>query len=555
MLPQVLICIGLAAVTACLATPLVRWAARMVGMVDNPDAIRKLQSDAISLGGGLAVFVSTCIGFAAVILIDRGFFGGDLGPLNIRYHGLIAAAAGILAVGLVDDRWTLRGRQKLLLQIVIVSMLVGAGTQIRQIGLFGYTVQLGVFAFPITVLWLLVAINALNLIDGADGMATTVGAIVCFGLGWLSFQQGGHFNGILCFALAGSLTGFLLYNKPPATIYLGDAGSMMIGLCVGVLSIWTNFKESTLLSSAPIAILALPLFDSTAAIMRRWLTGRSIYTTDRAHLHHLLQQRYGARKMLVFVAFLCGTTTLLSVLSIQLRIPALAGIGVLIVLTLLISTRSFGHAEARLLVGRAFGFCQSFAVAPHRVEEKRQQRRVPLQGDGQWQSNVWDPLVAFAAGNGFARVKMDLNLAWLHEGYHANWQALRLPDKCDQINMMVPLFAACNGFEKPVQIGRLQVVVAAADPSVYDRIGALTDYLERMQPSIEAVIVDIERTLAEEKARRAAEKTSRRPAKTTPTIDSGAATPTPTFGVDPVREPVLQPSLGSAAVAQTAEVG
>ena len=158
---------------------------------------------------------------------------------------------------------------------------------------------------------------------------------------------------IVAFGLSGALAGFLVFNKPPASIYLGDAGSMTIGLCVGVLAVWSSVKESTVLASAPVAILAIPLFDSSAAILRRWLTGRSIYASDRAHLHHLLQERFGPVKMLIVVAGLCVTTTALSVLSVLLRQPWLAGVGVVIVLGLLVLTRSFGHAECQLLVMKA----------------------------------------------------------------------------------------------------------------------------------------------------------------------------------------------------------
>ncbi len=267
-----------------------------------------------------------------------------------------APPACLLLVGLIDDGWALRGRQKLLLQCLILSALVGGGTLIKQINIFGVDVELGVLAFPITVAWLLLAVNALNLIDGADGMATTAGCIISTGLGIIGLCSGSFLTAVIAFSLAAALLTFLVFNRPPASIYLGDAGSMTIGLFIGVLAVWSSVKESTILASAPVAILAIPLFDSTAAILRRWLTGRSIYTTDRAHLHHLLQEKLGPVRMLLVVAGLCITTTSLAVLSVVFNQPWLAGLGVVMVTAMLILTRSFGHAEAKLLIGRTVHF-------------------------------------------------------------------------------------------------------------------------------------------------------------------------------------------------------
>jgi len=287
------ICIILSLAAALVLVPVGRTVAHMIGIVDRPDAERKLHHTPVALGGGITVFLAFSIAFVITVLIDRQFFARSLGDISYNWYVLFASAVAILVVGFIDDVWALRGRQKLLLQCLIIVCMVGSGTVIERIGFFGFEFQLGVFAFPVTVVWLLVAVNALNLIDGADGVATTAGSIICLGLGFLSQQFGSPLGGVVGFAMAGALAGFLVFNRPPATIYLGDAGSMMIGLFVGVLAVWSNVKESTVLASAPVAILAVPLFDSTAAILRRWLTGRSIYAADRAHLHHLLHEKYG----------------------------------------------------------------------------------------------------------------------------------------------------------------------------------------------------------------------------------------------------------------------
>jgi UDP-GlcNAc:undecaprenyl-phosphate GlcNAc-1-phosphate transferase len=485
------ICIALSITASLLFVPAVRKFAHRFGIVDRPDQERKLHKRPVALGGGLAVFLALIAAFVGTVWIDRAFFDTSLGVVDGKWLVLFGAAAAILLVGLIDDAWILRGRQKLLLQCLIIAALVGSGTLITQISVLGLNIPLGTLAFPVTVVWLLVSVNALNLIDGADGVATTVGCVICAGLGFLSLRGDIPLSAVVAFALAGALLGFLVFNRPPATIYLGDAGSMMIGLCVGVLAIWSNVKESTVLASAPVAILAIPLFDSTAAVLRRWLTGRSLYTTDRAHLHHLLQEKFGPVKMLLFVAGLCITTTTLSVLSVIYQQPWLAAFGVLLALALLIFTRSFGHAEFRLLVGTASQFARTFATDPRKCDTEKRQQRVPLQGVGKWDT-IWEPLIEFARIHDLAKVKNDLNLAWLHEGYHASWQSVRLPDKAFQLSVCVPLFTRRGPNADQVHIGLLQIIASANDPTVYQRIADFSERLADLGPEIDSIVAKLE---------------------------------------------------------------
>ena len=487
----VFITIVLSLASSLALVPCVRFLARKFGMVDRPDAERKLHRKPIALGGGIAVYGALVITFAAVVMIDRSFGEMFLRHISPKWYILFAAAGGLLLVGLVDDVFSLRGRQKLLLQCLILVAIVGSGTIVDGISILGFPVRLGVFAFPITILWLLISVNALNLIDGADGMATTAGFFISLGLAIVSLLEGSWLSAVVGFALAGALLGFFMFNKPPATIFLGDAGSMMIGLFVGVLAVWSNLKESTVLASAPVAILAIPLFDSSAAIVRRWLTGRSIYATDRGHLHHLLQEKFGSLGMLAVVASLCFFTTLLSVLSVWLRAPSLAALGVALVLGSLIYTRSFGNAELRLILGKTNNFTRSFFTRSSKCEANTLQTRVPLQGNGNWET-VWDPLVSFAKSQNLAKVRIDLNLAWLQEGYHASWKSVRLPEKAFQLVVRIPLFTKRESDGEQVSIGILEIVAPANDSTVYNRIAELSGKLGELSPQIDVVIAALE---------------------------------------------------------------
>ncbi len=483
--------IALSFIISLVLVPCIRLLAHKIGMVDAPDADRKLHRKSIALGGGIAIFASVTATFCIVVLFDR--YGGDrlLKAITTEWYGLFAAAAAMVAVGLIDDVWSLRGRQKLMLQVLITSAVIGTGTIVEKIGFFGTDMYLGAFAYPITMLWLLVAVNALNLIDGADGMATTAGCIISLGLAFLSIQEVPSPSTIVALALAGALLAFLIFNQPPASIFLGDAGSMTIGLFVGVLAVWSNVKESTVLASAPVAILAIPLFDSSAAVLRRWLTGRSIYASDRGHLHHLLQSKFGPNGMLLVVASLCLLTTFLAVLSARYDVPSLAAFGVVAALTILIWTRSFGYAEFRLVVVKTLSVARSFLVAPHKCLGQKHQTRVPLQGTGDWDT-IWEPLVDFAKTHDLAKIRIDLSLSWLHEGYHATWTSVRLPEKALQLHVRLPLFTTRTADNAQVGIGRLEIVAAADDPIVYQRISDLTGKLTHLGPQIDAIITGLE---------------------------------------------------------------
>ena len=192
------------------------------------------------------------------------------------------------------------------------------------------------------------------------------------------------------------------------------------------------------------------------------------------------------------VAGLCITTTSLAVMSVVFNQPWLAVLGVIMVTAALIGTRSFGYAEVRLLMGRAIHFARSFATHPSNADTASHDRRVSLQGVERWDT-IWEPLVQFAKGNRFARIKIDLNLAWLHEGYHAHWQSVRFPERPVQLQFSIPLFIDryARGAMR-VPIGRLEVIAEASDPDIHDRISDLSEYLRNLSAEIERMVHRLE---------------------------------------------------------------
>lgn len=287
-------------------------------------------------------------------------------------------------------------------------------------------------------------------------------------------------------AVAGALTGFLLYNLPPASIFLGDTGSMLIGLTVGVLAIKCALKgPATLAMAAPVAIWAIPIFDVSMAIVRRKLTGRSIYTTDRGHLHHvMLRSGYSGRKTLVWISILCGITSAGALLSIANQDESLALGSVAVVLATLVLTRIFGHSECMLLLRRARHLVTS--VVPKRselvdVDDSSNHIQTRLQGSTDWES-LWELMVSRAGEMGLHRLQLNVHLPAINVDYHARWSRKTPVEYSDEWVMDVPLIFAERS------IGRLKVAGPSEHESVCLRVAEIAGALKEFESDVETLL-------------------------------------------------------------------
>ncbi len=401
--------------------PILMWGAHRVGLVDKPDNTRKLHLNSIPLIGGIAVFIGSLTA-ASFAVWQTGI---ELSSPNVNeLIGLVLGLLVIVTVGVVDDRFALRGRQKLVGQIAAVTLLYLFGYRFEVIEIMGFQVNFGIFSIAVVYFWCLAAINSVNLLDGADGFATTVGAIMSFAMSYMAFYMKQEIDGIICLAFGGALLAFLVFNFPPAKAYLGDAGSMLIGLFFAAISIRCAFKQQLAYAVfAPITLLAIPLIDTSAAFIRRRLTGKSIFTEDRGHLHHVLQKRgLSPRMSLLFVTFFSLMTATGGVLALRLGRAefALASIGM--VLFLLVAFKVFGVAEFKLLSRKFLQIGRSFLILPKRSRGKSaEESSLSLQGDEDW-AEVWDQFRKFAQQNELTQIILDVNAPWRHESYHARWR-------------------------------------------------------------------------------------------------------------------------------------
>ena len=243
-IPSMLMTMAVTALLSIGLTVAVRTAARRWRVVDRPDAVRRLHKGQMPLWGGVAVYLAMVLGLLLAVNHPR-----LASPALSSLAAALIPAAGLACLfGALDDLWRFASRTKLALQLLAVLPIVCAGYWIDHIVVFGYPIVLGWGGIPLTILWLLGCINALNLIDGMDGLASIVGLSAAAMMSIIAVSMGNNHVAVIAIVLAGALGGFLVYNLPPASIFLGDSGSTLIGLVLGILGIQGAMKTSATLA-------------------------------------------------------------------------------------------------------------------------------------------------------------------------------------------------------------------------------------------------------------------------------------------------------------------
>lgn len=266
-----------AALISYTVTPPVRLLAFRIGAVDIPTDARRMHKKPTPRIGGLGIF----IGFTVSTLVFCDF--------SAELFAIWTGGAILVILGILDDILRLSALLKLLVQICAAGVAVCFGVVIDQVTMFGTVIEFGMFAIPITLFWIVGLSNAINLIDGLDGLACGVSAITSLSILGVVLITGDMTSALITAILVGACGGFLPYNKNPASIFMGDTGALFLGYTLAIISVQGVFKLHTVLSFlVPLSIFALPLMDTLVAIGRRLIHKQSPFHPDRGHLHHKL---------------------------------------------------------------------------------------------------------------------------------------------------------------------------------------------------------------------------------------------------------------------------
>ncbi|MBP5236433.1 MAG: undecaprenyl/decaprenyl-phosphate alpha-N-acetylglucosaminyl 1-phosphate transferase [Clostridia bacterium] len=304
-------------------TPIVRVLAYKIGAIDVPRDDRRMHQIPIPRIGGLAIFIS----FFLTTLVSCEISGTLI--------SIWAGGALLVFIGILDDKKSLNPWIKLIFQLLAAGIAVFENIKIEHINLFGTQIDFGFMSIPITIIWIVGMTNAINLIDGLDGLACGVSAICSVSLFTIALLFAEPQFAILTGIIAGCCIGFLPFNTNPAKIFLGDSGALFLGYAFSILSISGVFKLHTMLAfMIPFIVFGLPLLDTILAFFRRIFHGKNPFSGDRKHIHHrLVDMGFGHKQSVRILYAICG---ILGISAIMFTDRNLFRAGIIVIAALVI---------------------------------------------------------------------------------------------------------------------------------------------------------------------------------------------------------------------------
>ncbi len=298
------------ALTSYVATAIVKHAAQHIGLVDVPDD-RKLHGVATPRLGGIAIIFG--FGFP-LLLLAANPRAADLVSKNLSYlFAVLASGSLVVGLGIYDDLIGTNAPKKFAVQFAAALILVTFGYQFEEVSLAGRVFTLGWLGTLVSILWIVGVMNAMNFIDGMDSLATVVSITIAAAFTTIAVLRQDYFSLVIMIGLTGSLIGFYPWNKPPAKIFMGDTGSLFIGLLLAAGSIARPSKSPTaLIIIGPLFALALPVIDTLIVMQQRFAGEKTtflarlgrVFTADRNHIHHILVTKYQSEGKAIFAIWL-----------------------------------------------------------------------------------------------------------------------------------------------------------------------------------------------------------------------------------------------------------
>ncbi|HWR13075.1 MAG TPA: MraY family glycosyltransferase [Rectinemataceae bacterium] len=311
-----LISILLSCALASSLVPAILYFAHKQGLYDTVNE-RKIHNGNIPRLGGVGIAAA----FLATIIILMLLQEPLVNDFNERYKiwPIVLAGFVMFFLGLIDDLVDLRARLKFLIQVLAALFLIVFGFRFKVIMVpwgNGF-IDLGLFSYPITLLWIIGITNAMNLIDGLDGLAGGICFIASLTFGIFFWAQGAALSAELCLAVTGAVAGFLIFNLPPAKIFMGDSGSLFLGFCLAILPLLGNGSGDKVEIGffSAVATLGIPIFDTFSAMYRRRKAGVSFFTADKGHLHHILLGKVKSTGYVLLIIYSINTCLALAALS------------------------------------------------------------------------------------------------------------------------------------------------------------------------------------------------------------------------------------------------
>jgi UDP-GlcNAc:undecaprenyl-phosphate GlcNAc-1-phosphate transferase len=341
-------------------TPIVRRLAHQFGALDHARSSRKIHGHPIPRLGGVAIVIAFYVPLVGLLL-----FQTKLGELFVaeREHviGLFLGGLAIASLGLYDDLRGANAWKKFAVQFGVAGGLYWLGFRVEYLANpFGEAIPLGWISLPFTVFWIVGVVNAMNLIDGLDGLAGGVALVAVVTTFLISVQRAHPLMMLFTSALAGAIIGFLFYNFNPASIFMGDTGSMFLGFVLATSAIQTNQKASTAAAILiPTIALGLPIMDTLLAIARRALRGRPLFQADREHIHHRLMAMGLSHRQTVLVLY--GFCIVLGTAALLLTYANSGQAALLLIVVALVA----------LVFLRSLGYMRLDRVAETAVDRKR----------------------------------------------------------------------------------------------------------------------------------------------------------------------------------------
>ncbi len=449
----------------------IRWLHRHAawfGLVDRPGEARRLHTRPIASVGGVGIVLAvlaTCLLLVVTTPVEHTY-ASDL-------RALLPIGVGALAMhltGLWDDRSGLSAQLKFSLQVLVSVGVFLAGVRIEAVELpFLGGIQFGYWAsMALTVFWFVGVTNAFNLVDGVDGLAGGAALIATSAMFLVALTLGHELVALFLAVVAGALLGFLHYNFPPASVFMGDAGSLLIGFLLAGLGIISSAKAATTVAiTVPLVAFGLPVLDTTLAMIRRILRGERIWKADRGHIHHrLLDLGFSPRRVALTLYGVCGLFALLSFMGLtedsRMLAPGFLVLGLVVVVGVQ-SLRIPELLELRKLIGRSMERRRSIARG---VEMRHDARRI---AEARSLPQVFQALGVTFRKAGLSEAEMWLSGLFLGElngngeaaglvrsgdGYLWKWNdwGQAPPDKADVWEVKLP-FVSPGGH----QVGRLTI--------------------------------------------------------------------------------------------------